>query len=101
MSEEEYNAFKNQEYLEEKMETSIYDLQIEDPLTMYGGGKGPYSHLDPVTEKEGKEKKTSKYHKDNKKKKINRKRCSKGYDKVLYLIENNYEAIVKMSWKLG
>jgi hypothetical protein len=76
MSEEEYNTFKNQEYLEEKMETSIYDLQIEDPLTMYGGGKGPYSHLDK--EKEEKEKKMSKNHKDNKKKKKTRKRCSKG-----------------------
>ncbi|XP_053392429.1 tolloid-like protein 1 isoform X5 [Mercenaria mercenaria] len=78
MSEEEYNEFKNQEYLEEKMETSIYDLQIEDPSIMYGGGKGPYSHLDQLTEKEDREKKLSKYHKDNKKKKKTRRRCKKG-----------------------
>lgn len=78
MSEEEYKEFKNQEYLEEKMETSIYDLQIEDPSTMYGGGKGPFSHLDKLTEKHSKKNKLSKDKKTKKKDKTSKRKCKKG-----------------------
>ncbi|KAL4240771.1 Bone morphogenetic protein 1 [Mactra antiquata] len=44
MSEEEYKEFKKQEYLEEKMGTSIHELQIEDPNIIMSRAKGPYSH---------------------------------------------------------
>lgn len=79
MSEEEYIKFKNQEYLAKKMETSIDDLQIEDPSTIYGGGKGPYSHLDQSTEKNSKKSKASKSDKDRKKDKNTKRKCKKGY----------------------
>lgn len=77
MSEEEYKHFKNQEYLEKKMETSIDDLQIEDPSTIYG--KGPYSHLDQLTDKNNIKNKANKSDKDRNKDKNKKRKCKKGY----------------------
>ena len=79
MSEEEYNRYK---YIEEKMNTSIYELQIEDPNAMQGGSGGKYSKYDKndyMTEKDPSKKspsKPSRKHKDHTTKRKKR-RCKK------------------------
>ncbi|XP_052268222.1 bone morphogenetic protein 1 homolog [Dreissena polymorpha] len=82
LSEEEYKEFKPHGYLEEKMGTSIYELQIEDPSTMHGPSqKGPFTKYDDLVDKEtsvkdNTDKKLQKnLNKDNKK---SRQNCEKG-----------------------
>lgn len=78
LSEEEFKEYK---YIEEKMNTSIFELQIEDPKAMQGGSGGIYSKYDKNDFTSGTDstKSSSKLqkHKDQsrKRKKI---RCKKG-----------------------
>ena len=78
LSEEEYNKYK---YIEEKMNTSIYELQIEDPNAMQGGAGGKYSKYDKNDYSSEKDpykspSKPSRKHKDHTSKRKKR-RCKK------------------------
>lgn len=79
LDEEDFGDFKDHAYLEEKMGTSIHELQIEDPSTMTGSQKGPYTQYDDYTGKEkGNEKEIAKDTEDLNKKKKSRRKCAKG-----------------------
>jgi len=73
MDEDDFMEYKDHKYLEEKMGSSLHELQIEDPSTMGGIKKGPYSQYDNIGEKDN-EKEVDGL---NKKKKSKRK-CAKG-----------------------
>ena len=76
LSEEEYEEYK---YIEEKMNTSIYELQIEDPKAMQGGSGGKYSKYDKYSSGKNPTKSSSQPHKrKDHSTKRKKKRCKRG-----------------------
>ena len=76
LSEEEYEEYK---YIEEKMNTSIYELQIEDPKAMQGGSGGKYSKYDKYSSGKNPTKSSSQLHKrKDHSTKRKKKRCKRG-----------------------
>ena len=75
LAEEEYEEYK---YIEEKMNTSIYELQIEDPNAMQGGGKySKYDKSDIISEKDPTKSSKLRKNKEHIAKRRKRRRCKK------------------------
>ncbi|KAL3876182.1 hypothetical protein ACJMK2_034053 [Sinanodonta woodiana] len=73
LSEEEYNE---QKYIAEKMNATLWELQVDDPSTLMTGGKSPFSHFDELAEKQSNKDKVVQDPEPKSKQKF--KKCIKG-----------------------